>query len=189
MDIQLTDDEIAQVYSMYNVNPGDKLELKQIKHAQELDVYMICKSAWAEPLNSNKSAWRLEYKGDLIILRSVKADPVAFHINVDTGNVHVFINGKLSTLANNLYVMQYYLEHYYAFPLRIAKGRTPLQLGIAVPDKAPLMRALSELYKNDKDRIDLWIHDKTVLYKVDLNNIDIFEQEMAAVREEINYYK
>lgn len=180
---QLTPDEVLELTSKYAncpKAPTGKLILKQVKHMTENELFLLCYWVNPEPFARYKNAeWVVEREFDII---KVKAGQFAFHVLLDTCNVHLYLDRRLTPNSNNGNTVLFYFKRNYAFPLFIdrghwANGKTLFQLGLAVPDPAPLKQALLVAYDNDKQRVQDWFIDKQ-LHEVDLTNYEIFEQEL-----------
>lgn len=186
----LTPEEKAWIYSLYPDCPlyGDqlshKLVLNQLKHMPDKDVYMLC--SWVDSLpfaRIKQEKWQIERGYDTIELR---ADIHSYHIIVDTGNVHLYLDGRLTTEGNCGYAIQFYMKHFYAFPLFFEKGhwangKNALQLGVAVPDMAPILTALRQLFDKDEDLVKEYLFDKK-LHNIDYNNLEVFDRELTEIK-------
>lgn len=191
---KLTPEEKAYIYGLYPGCPiqGDmlshKLKLKQIKHMPDNDLFMLCRDVDSLPFGRIKQEkWRIEKSFDTIV---VKADLHSYHIDVNNGNVHLYLDGRLSTEGKFVYTLQFYMNNYYAFPLLFhkghwARGKNALQLGIAVPDMAPIDEALDILFEKDASLAQLYLHERKEFFKVDYNNIEVFEQELEDIKVQI----
>lgn len=187
---QLTPEEIAYIYGLYPGNPvqGDILVLKQIKYMPDKDLFMLCRHVDSLPFGRIKQEkWRIERGFDTIV---VKADLHSYHIDVNNGNVHLYLDGRLSTEGTFVYALQFYMQNYYAFPLLFAKGhwargKNALQLGVAAPDMAPIHEALDILFEKDASLVQQYLSERKQYFKVDYNNIDVFEQELADIKAQI----
>jgi hypothetical protein len=99
------------------------------------------------------------------------------------------IDGRLSNIGKYGNVIQHYFKDSWAIPVFFDKGnennrKTLFELGVAVPDMSHIMEALNILYSKDNDQIVDWLFDKQ-LHKVDLTNIDIYEQELTKINNAI----
>lgn len=186
---KLTDLEVELVYSLY---PGfrqfdEKLILRQIEHISDDDIYMLCHWVDNTPfLRIKQNRWRIERGYDII---GVKADIHSFHINMMNGNVHVYLDGRLSTMGNQANAFQFYRKYYYAFPLYFepthwANFKSPFQLGIAIPDRSQLIEQLNILYNRDAALINDYFAD-ILFYKIDLLQVDIFNEEINKIKKQI----
>lgn len=185
----LTDDERDYIVEFYYPRPvlDGKLSLKQVKHMTDGEIYMLCYWVEREPFARHKqSECTIEREFDTIVF---KAGIHAYHIDINTCNVSVYLDGRKSTEGNNGNAFQYYRKYKYAFPLMLEKGhwanrKTQLQLGLAIPDLQPINDALNQLYDNDKNLIEQWFSDKKY-WDIDLENIDVFETQLAEIKQQL----
>lgn len=187
---ELTPEEIAWVYSMYYgcpIGSEGKLILNQMQHMSDKNICLLCYWVDSMPFARVKpDKWCLERGYDTI---GVRGDIYAYHIDIDTGNVHVYLDGRLTTTANNGYAMQFHVKHYNAFALFFDKGHwangmNAFQLGLAVPNRKPLEEALLKLYDNDTSLVNQYFADK-LYYGIDLNNVDFYNSELTEINKQL----
>ncbi len=189
MMAQLTSTEQKRIFNWYSdaYIENSKLVLKIVKYMSMNEVAMVCSVLESVPFNrTTGDNWTLERDYDTNILR---CKPYAFHIDHNSCNVSLHLDGRLSNIGNNGYVTQYYFENNYAIPMLIAKGhecngKTPFKLGIAIPNLIHIKDALNVLYDKDKSKIEDWFFDKRC-HDIDLTNIDIYEEELTKINNAI----
>lgn len=187
---ELTPEEIAWVHSMYYACPTDpegKLILNQIQHMPNEGIYTLCYWVDSAPfVRSKVGKWSLERSQEKIVVRS---DIYSYHIIIDTGNVHVYIDGRLTTTSNNGNAIQFHMKHYNAFPVFFeeghwANGRNAFQLGMAVPNMQPIHDALGRLFDKDKALAQQWLFDKK-LDNIDFNDVQVYNNELTEINKQL----
>jgi hypothetical protein len=186
---KLTLNETLKVQRRYMQLPDKDgmITLTPVKYMTKNDAGMLCFAADPSPFQMLKSRdWNIEYKVDRIELRG---SIFAYHIMLDTCNVHLYQSGRLTTMANNGNVFQYYHENNYAYPIYFnkghwANGKTPFELGIAVPDKQPLRDALMRLHDNNITLVQDYFFDKELL-NIDLTKLSTYEQELTEIKKQL----
>jgi hypothetical protein len=188
---ELTADEIARLQSMYYDCPrlGDKLILKQLQYMPDSDIYNLCDCYDSVPfVGSRPEHWSIKRDGcEIKVLNKVKE--MGYIIDTHNGDVNILRNGMRSHLGTAGYAFQFHLQHYYAFPLKFgrghwANGKTPFQLGIAVPNRTPLKRALMQLYDNDETLVNDYLNDK-LFRDIDLYDVNIFDAELTEINKQL----
>lgn len=188
--MELTPEEIDIIHKRYPtapLTPDGKLKLRLVKFMPRNAVSLLC--YWVDPSQFHRykpSAWALKYGMEAIEYR---CDLFAYHIHYDTCNVHLYFDGRLTTESNNANAIQFYMKYNYAFPVYFdkghpANGKTPFELGIAIPDEKHIWFALNILYDRDQSKVDEWFFDKKLL-NIDLTNINIFDQELTRINNSI----
>lgn len=188
--MELTRDEIFFIHKRYRkapLTPDGKLILKVVKFMPRNAISLLC--YWVDPSPFHRlkpSNWVLENGYDAIRFRG---GLWSYHIHTDTCNVYLFLDGRLSTEGNGANAIQYYMKYNYAFPVYFdkghpANGKTPFELGIAIPDEQHLKDALNILYNKDQSKVDEWFFDKKLL-NINLTDINIFEQELTKINNSI----
>lgn len=159
-----------------------KLELKQIKDMSDADVYWLC--YWYNSstfIGTEQKDWKIKREGFEIKVYQ-RVEGIGFVIDTDNGDINIVRNGMRSHLGTSAYGFQWLIRNYYAIPLFFGKGhwangKTALQLGIAVPDIAPLKSALMQLYDNDTTLVV--VHCRNL--KLDIYNVDVYNEELKKV--------
>ena len=183
----LTSLEIDRVKSLYFGCPqdGDKLILTHIKHMHDEDIYMLC--YWYYPgefQGTRKEEWRIE-RDNVTIKVTAKKRGLEYIIDTQSGDIFVGRNGVRSHLGSSAHAIEFYCVHGYAFPHFFGKGhwgngKNALELGIAVPDIAPLEKLLLHHFNGDKGLVQEYIFEKRLL-GIKFNDYKIFDLEMESV--------
>lgn len=168
----------------------NKAVLKIIKYMNNADIYMLCYWYDSVPFQGTiPNDWKIEREGlEIKVFNKTKGH--SYIIDTHNGDVNILRGGMRSHLGTAVYATQFLMEYYYAFPLfygpgHWGNGKTPFQLGLAIPDPQPLYDALNILYDKDESFVTQWFFDKK-LHKVDLTDINIFEQELTTINKQIN---
>lgn len=189
----LTPEERAWVMNLYSgcAISGDRLSfrliLNQIQHMPDADVFMLCYWVDSTPfVRVKQDKWRIERGYDTI---EVRGDIYAYHIVINTGNVHVYVDGRLIATAHNGYAVQFHMKHYYAFPIFFEKGhwangKNAFQLGLAVPNMQPIYDTLLRLFDQDEEAAEGWLFDKR-LHGVDLNSWEVYNNELIEINKQL----
>lgn len=184
--VSFVNDSIGAEHTHYQQKQV-KLLLKDIKHISTADLLMLCYWVSSEPfVTSKKAEFNVEYRDQTIVVR---CGIYAYHVYTDSGNVHFYIDSRVATIGNNANAFLFYMKYYYAFPMFFEKGhwanhKTPLQLGIAVPDITTLTSALMELHNNNLPLVQEYYFDRK-LYKVNLYDPEIFDSELSAIKRQL----
>lgn len=186
---QLTPEEISRVYAFYNWPPGVKLELHQVKLMPDKDVFDLCSEYCREPFKGTRpEQWTiLREDGEIKVTHKDKLD--AYIIDIADGSVNMLKNGMRSHLGDQPYVLQFHMKRRYAFPLYFerghwANGKNALQLGIAIPDRSPLIQALKKLHDNDETLINDYFSDK-LFCGIELTQLEYFDKELTEIKKQI----
>jgi hypothetical protein len=171
-----------------------KLKLKPLEFITDMDVYGLCHAYDNIPFaGTMPQEWRISRQTDLI---RVEHKRKLHNYSVDTynGNVTLYREGKTSNLGRQVYVTQWLCQNYYAFPLyQIVgdphhKGKTPFELGLAIPDRAAIIDRLNVIYGKDESNISSWFGDKQ-LFGVNLHDINVYRQTVTELQREVNELK
>lgn len=191
---ELTPEEIAWVHSMYYACPKDaegRLIMNQLKYMPDSHVYLICDWYDDTPfVGTKKSDWIIKREGFEIKVTN-KAKGQGYIIDTHNGDVNILRNGMRSHLGTAGYAFQFHMKHYYAVPLLFERGhwanrKTALELGIAVPDRKPLMDALKILFENNDTLIKEHLGNK-LLCGIDLNNVEVYSNELTEINKQLAY--
>lgn len=192
MDKQLTPEEkdfIRNLWCWARLEDNNYLILKHIKYMPDSDVYMLCNWYDDEPFHDTKPKdWRIERDG-VEIRVFCQRKGMGYIIDIYNGDVNLQRNGMRAHLGTAAYAFQFYRAYNYAFPVMLERGhwanrKMPYQLGIAVPDWQPLHDALDKLFDQDDALAKQWLFDKK-LHNIDLNNWDIFDEELTKINKMI----
>lgn len=189
VDNLLTPEETTRIYSWYNTSVSDKLFLKPLNHISDNDILMACYARESFPFgNCTKKDWVIERENDIAKVSSRKSQ-YTYQLNLTNGNVHLFNQGKPSKLGEQVFVVQFLYGCRYALPCYFcpthpANGKTPLDLGIAVPDTTLLDDLLKHKYNRDVRAIQDWYFD-IKLNEVNLDDISVYNQVINDLCQEI----
>ncbi len=193
---KLTPDEMAWVMGLYPGCPivGDqlsyKLELNQLEHMPNMDVYMLC--YWYDDIpfqGSRLEDWHIKRDStDIKVFNKTKG--LSYIIDIHTGDVTLSRGGMRSHLGTAAFAFQWQMKNFYAFPLFFEKGhwangKNPFQLGIAVPNMQPIHDALDALFDNDEAMAKQWLFEKKMLNGIDLHDINTFNKELTEIKKQI----
>jgi hypothetical protein len=167
-----------------------KLVLKQLKYMVDADIYMLCYWYDSVPFQGTlPNEWKIEKDG---YMRKVfhKKKGHTYIFDTLSGDVNIQREGMRSHLGTATYAVQFHMKHHYALPIFFgpghwANGKTPFQLGIAVPDRQPIRDALMNLYDNNITLVDDYFFDRR-LHNIDLTNLEVFETELIEINKQIN---
>lgn len=179
-DVTLNPKEIAHINACYNndcsADLTDKLYLKPMIYISDKDIYSVCYAYDNIPFaNTKPNDWLIEREYGMAKI-SHKDTQFYYKLDLYNGNVNLFNMGKPITIGVQVNVIQVYYLKCYAFPRYFhpkhpANGKTPFDLGIAIPDPDILNDLLNHKYNKDKTEIQHWYFDKK------LNNINLEDLE------------
>lgn len=186
MDKVLTEEEKKRVLMYFPgcqpklVNNQYKIELMPLRYMPKQHAHMLC--YWCDNLpfyGTTPDEWVIERQSDTIKVK-LRRKHHSYNIDIDNGNVLIFNNTALSNLGTHVYPMQFYMLHYYAFPIFFepthwGNNKNPFQLGIAVPNRQPLVDLLMTIHQQDEHAVDEWFFDKE-LCGIDINDIDVYNK-------------
>lgn len=187
--MELKPEEHLQIFHYYHnaTAVNGKLVLKIVKHMNLKQLAMACSILDSTPFaRTTGDNWTLDRGHDTLGLR---CKPYAYHLDYDTCNINLYLDGRLSNIGTYGNVVQHFFKEGWAIPMFFDKGnenngKTPFELGVAIPNLIHIKEALNILYDKDRSQIEEWFFDKTCL-KIDLTNIDVYEQELTKINNAI----
>lgn len=187
--MELKPEDKQQIFHWYHTatTVNGKLVLKIVKYMNLTQIAMACSILDSTPFaQTTGKDWTLEREYAKICLR---CGIYAYHIEHDTCNVNLYLDGRLSNIGTYGNMVQYFLKEGWAIPMFFEKGnenngKTPFELGVAVPDMVHIMDALNIMYNKDQSLIEEWLFDKHC-HDIDLTNIDVYEQELIKINNQL----
>jgi hypothetical protein len=161
--------------------------LKPVHHLTNSDILMACRAYDKLPFHYSKhSEITIAPVKDSTNKRIIMQHcPYTYLFDTHTGAISLYKDSHMVWSQESLLLLtQHYFQQAVAIPLYFgfghwANGKTAIELGIAIPNRDKLFKALNKKFNNDRAAADLWLHEQETYHNVNFFDLAVLDSKIA----------